>query len=329
MVTVQSNRNKLIQILSENKDTYISGQEISNQLNISRNSVWKHMKALEKDGFLIEGIPRKGYKIMEQPNKVSGNTVKWGLETTWLGKTIIHQTTGTSTQQIIHERARKGEEHGAVAILDEQTKGRGRLNRDWHAAPKKGMWLSILLRPKIAPQHAPQLTLLTAAVLADVLKAHTKTQPLIKWPNDILINKKKIAGILTEMQAEQDQIQYIVIGIGLNMNHTKADLPKTSKYQATSLFQETGKTWSIQEFIQDFLAHFEQVYDHYLLYGFEGIKEKWENYGFKIGERIKIKRQKEEILAVFNGIASDGALIILKDTGEKEKVYSGEIQWFE
>jgi BirA family biotin operon repressor/biotin-[acetyl-CoA-carboxylase] ligase len=328
MVSVGTNRNKLIQILSKQKDRYISGQEISNALNISRNSVWKHMKALEKDGFVIEGVPKKGYRILEQPNKVSDNTIKWGLETNWLAKHIIYQATGTSTQDLIHEHAREGGEHGTVAILDEQTKGKGRMNRNWHSADKKGMWLSILLRPEMPPQHAAQLTLLTAAVLATVLKENTTVDPLIKWPNDLLIERRKVAGILTEMQAEQDQIQYIVIGIGLNINHQATELPTTESYQATSLYQETGKTWSISNLIQQFLHEFEHVYDNYMVNGFAPVKKTWESFGFKMGEKISIKNPKEERQAIFHGIAEDGALLILNDTGEKERVYSGEIDWF-
>ncbi|MEJ8765151.1 MULTISPECIES: biotin--[acetyl-CoA-carboxylase] ligase [Oceanobacillus] len=329
MVRVDSTRNRLIHILSENEETYISGQDISDALQISRNSVWKHMKALEKDGYVIEGVPRKGYRILKHPDKVSDNTIKWGLETEWLGQTIIHKSSAASTQQLIHQAAADGAKHGTVAILDEQTAGRGRMNREWHSAGNKGMWLSILLRPKILPQEAPQLTLLTATVLADVLKDYTGVEPMIKWPNDLLINKKKTAGILTEMQAEQDQIQYIVVGIGLNINHTSDDIPGMLASKATSLYLETGKHWSIQELIQQFLQKFEAAFDAYLAHGFSDVKKKWESYGFKIGEKIKIKNLKEEKKAIFHGIAEDGALLVLHDNGKEEKIYSGEIQWFE
>ena len=324
-----STRNKLIQILSENTDTYISGQEISEKLNISRNSVWKHMKALERDGYEIEGIPRKGYRIIKTPDKVSDNTIKWGLETEWLGHSIIHKPTGTSTQNLLHQAAQEDAPHGTVAILDEQTEGRGRMRRKWQSASNKGMWMSILLRPEIPPQEAPQLTLLTATVLADVLKHEWNVEPMIKWPNDLLLDKKKVAGILTEMQAEQDQIQYVVIGIGLNINHTEDDLPETVSYPATSLYLETGELWSIQDIIQYFLHRFEKAYDEFLLHGFSTVKEKWESYGFKIGKQIKIKTMNDEKDAIFQGIADDGALLIRDETGGTKKMYSGEIQWFE
>lgn len=329
MAKMESTRSRLIAILSENTEQYISGQEISESLNISRNSVWKHMKALENDGYEIEGVPRKGYRINKLPDKVSDNTIKWGLETKWLGQSIIHKQSAASTQLLIHKAAQDDAVHGTVAIADEQTMGRGRMNRKWHSVDKKGMWLSLLLRPEILPQQAPQLTLLTATVLADVIQSHTELKPLIKWPNDILLNSKKAAGILTEMQAEQDRIQYIVIGIGININHTEQDIPQDIENKATSLQIETGEEWSTQRFIQYFLEEFEIAYDRYLENGFSEVKTKWESYGFKIGEKIKITSLKEEREAIFNGIAEDGALLIKSKTGEVSKLYSGEIQWFD
>lgn len=326
---MESTRNKLIRVLSENKNQYISGQEISDLLNISRNSVWKHMKALEKDGYEIEGIPRKGYRIKEIPNKVSDNTIKWGLKTKWLGQSIIHKSSTPSTQRLIHNAAQDNAPHGTVAIADEQTMGRGRMNRNWHSASQKGMWMSMLLRPEILPQQAPQLTLLAATVMADVIQEHTALQPLIKWPNDILLNKKKAVGILTEMQAEQDRIQYVVIGIGLNMNHLRKDLSEDIQDQATSLHIETGKEWDINKFVQHFLTAFESAYDQYINEGFSVTKAKWESYGFRIGEKIKISNLRDEREAIFHGIAEDGALLIQEQTGEISKLYSGEIHWFD
>jgi len=328
MAAMESTRTRLIALLSESKEEYISGQALSESLDISRNSIWKHMKELEKDGYEIEGVPRKGYRIKELPNKVSDNTVKWGLKTKWLGQSIIHKTSAPSTQLLIHKAARENAPHGTIAIADEQTEGRGRMNRPWHSTPGKGMWLSLLLRPDILPQQAPQLTLLTATVLADVIKNHTELEPLIKWPNDILLNNHKTAGILTEMQSEQDMIQYIVIGIGFNINHVKADLPDDIEKKATSLKIETGKDWPINDFIQYFLEAFEVAFERYISNGFPEVKKKWESYGFKIGEKIKIATPKKVDEATFHGIADDGALLIRNSSGDVTKIYSGEIQWF-
>ncbi|WP_106497426.1 biotin--[acetyl-CoA-carboxylase] ligase [Lentibacillus sp. Marseille-P4043] len=326
---MESTRNKLIKLLASSGDHYISGQLLSEKLAISRAAIWKHMKELEKDGYQIEGKSKKGYRILKFPDKVSENTILWGLGTQWLGKTVIHKEVTTSTQHIAHQLAQENVDHGTVIVADEQTAGKGRMNRKWHSAKQKGIWMSIILRPNILPYLAPQLTLLTATVLADVLTKDTHTNPKIKWPNDILINHNKTAGILTEMQAEQDQIQYVVIGIGINVNQTHDEIPSDIKKKATSLLMETNKEWDTQTLIQNILMTFEKAYDAYIANGFPDVKSKWESYGFKIGETIHIKTMREQWNAVFLGIAEDGALLTKTLDGEMKKLYSAEIDWYE
>jgi len=328
MDKMESTRNKLIALLEENKDQYISGQKMSDQLNISRSAIWKHMKELEKDGYEIEGKSRKGYRIISFPDKLSENTLQWGLRTKWLGKTIVHREIIDSTQFLAHQLAREGAAHGTVIIADEQTKGKGRMNRAWHSAPGHGIWMSIILRPQLLPYLATQLTLLTATVLADVIAEHIELRPQIKWPNDILINGKKTVGILTEMQSEQDQIQYVVIGMGINVNQPTNELPNDISYKATSLNVESGKEWDIKEVIQYILQTFEKSYESYIENGFPEVKKKWESYGFKIGEMIDIKTMQNAWRSEFLGIAEDGALLATDPDGNETKLYSAEIAWF-
>ncbi|WP_233879073.1 biotin--[acetyl-CoA-carboxylase] ligase [Virgibacillus halodenitrificans] len=325
---MESTRNKLIDLLAKDKDTYISGQMLSEHLGISRSAVWKHMKNLEKDGYQIEGKSNKGYRIISFPDKLSENTIKWGLNTSWLGSKIIHKESTPSTQVIAHQLAQEGSPHGTIILADEQTSGRGRLNREWFSSKGKGIWMSIILRPEILPYLAPQLTLLTATVLAEVVQKNTTVTPMIKWPNDILINKKKTAGILTEMQAEQDQIQYVIIGIGMNINQTKEDIPIEIQSKATSLRVESSEKHSIKQFIHLILEEFEKAYDSYLINGFPEVKKKWERYGFKIGESISITTLRDQFQAIFSGIAEDGALLVKQKDGEIKKLYSAEIEWF-
>src|SRR5699024_9371328 len=173
------------------------------------------------------------------------------------------------------------------------TNGRGRMNRYWHSAKEQGIWLSMILRPNILPYLAPQLTLLTTTVLADVIGSHVKETPQIKWPNDLLLNDKKVAGILTELQAEQDQIKYVIIGIGINVNHSKSDLPNDIQNKATSLQIETGREWNKRDLIQDILYTFERMYHQFLTMGFDPIKECWEQYGYKLGEKILVNNFKQ------------------------------------
>lgn len=325
---MSSTRNKLIQILSENKDEYVSGQELSERLQVSRSAIWKHMNELKKDGYVIEGVAKKGYRIISLPNSVSENTIMWGLDTNWLGKNVIHKESLESTQTLAHQLALEGEKHGTIVVADEQTQGRGRVSRKWFSPKGKSISMSMILRPNILPYLAPQLTLLTATVLANVLDEHCNVKPQIKWPNDILINGKKIAGILTEMQAEQDNVLYVIIGIGMNINHEKEDIAEDIRHRATSLKIETDREWDIVPIIQRILESFEQKYDQYLIRGFKDVKETWENYGFKINERLKIKTGNEQFEAIFRGIGEDGALLAEKPDGTLEKIYSAEIAWF-
>ncbi|WP_430785586.1 biotin--[acetyl-CoA-carboxylase] ligase [Virgibacillus flavescens] len=326
---MESTRNKLIKLLSEDNSNYISGQQLSDELQISRAAIWKHMKKLEEDGFKIEGKTKKGYRILENPLKPSENTLQWGLHTNWIGKKMVHKVSTKSTQNVAHQLARDNAPHGTVVIADEQTEGKGRMNRSWYSSKNQGVWMSIILRPKILPYLAPQLTLLTATVLAEVLDKKVGITPQIKWPNDLLVNSKKTAGILTEMQAEQDQIQYIVIGVGINVNHTNEDIPEELSERATSLRIESNHEWSIKDLIQQLLQTFEPAYDQYLSNGFSTVKSKWESYGFKIGQDIKINTLKKSWTAKFDGIASDGALLIENSDGQIQKMYSAEIDWFE
>ncbi len=325
---MESTRSKLIRLLADAKESYISGQQLSEQLHISRTAIWKHMKELEKDGYVIEAKPKTGYRIKEFSGNVSSNTITWGLNTSWLGKEIIHKPTVTSTQFVAHQAARDNKPHGTVVIADEQSSGRGRMDRVWHSKKGKGVWMSIILRPKIPPYMAPQLTLMTATAIAEVLDQYDDLQPKIKWPNDILIQNKKVAGILTEMQAEQDRIQYVVVGIGLNVNQEDTEIPDAIHYRATSLKMETEKEWPIIDLVQQILEALEKEYESFLKNGFPDVKSKWENYGFRIGEKISLHSGSEKKEAVFLGIAEDGALLIESSNGETEKIYSAEIDWF-
>jgi len=324
---MQSTRSKLIELLSDNKDQYISGQRLSEQLHISRSAVWKQMKELEKAGYKIEGKAKMGYRILSSPDTINEFTIQWGLDTNWLGKKVIHLKQTPSTQTLAHQLAQENTGHGTVVIADEQTKGKGRMDRPWQSTRNKGIWMSIVLRPTIAPYLAPQLTLLAATVLADTIHEHTNVRPHIKWPNDILINNKKVAGILTEMQAEQDQIQYVIIGIGINVNQDYLDLPNAN-YKATSLKLETQKEWHMKQIVQSILEKLENQYLAYMDKGFPNVKDKWESYGYKIGENILVKTLKDTWQGTFLGIAEDGALRVKTSSGETKKLYSVEIDWF-
>lgn len=326
---MQSTQNQFIQTLIQHKNDYISGQRLADTLNISRSAVWKHMKALEEAGYKIEARRNVGYRILEVPDELNEFTLKWDLKTNWLGKTIIHKTTTLSTQLDAHQWAEKGAEHGTIIIADEQTKSVGRNQKKWYSKEKNGIWLSMILKPNIFPYEAPQLTLLSATVLAEMIQKKTGLRPNIKWPNDVFLNNQKVSGILTEMKAEQDNVLYVVIGIGLNVNQKKQDFPEHIRRGTTSLAIETGINYSLVQMTQHLLEIFEKQYDAFIEYGFLDVKSRWESYSYKVGESIHVRTGHETFYAKLLGIAEDGALRIEKRDGTIQKLYSAEINWFE
>lgn len=324
---VLSNRERIIQLLSQNMHTYVSGQWLSDQLGISRTAVWKQMKHLEEDGYQFKAVPNKGYRLIDMPDKVSENTLFWGLDTEVLGQTIEYHDQLTSTQDLAHTRARENKPNGYLIVADSQTNGRGRLKRPFSSMNKNGAWFSFILKPPLSPVEAQKLTLLTAVSLVRTIKQKTNVQPQIKWPNDILIQDKKLAGILTEMQAEQDQIHYMVIGVGVNINQEQEEFPSDIAEFVTSLFIETGERYKRRYFIQDFLKHFERLYNDMLENGFDCIKKEWEAHAFCLGETLHYKLGNEKKHGQFIGIHDDGALLI-KHKDKIDRIYSAEIDWF-
>ncbi|MBN9653052.1 biotin--[acetyl-CoA-carboxylase] ligase [Halobacillus sp. GSS1] len=325
---MESTRKELIELLNH-LEGHISGQELSDRLGISRTAVWKHMNELKKDGYEIEAVQRKGYKILSSPDKISENTLRWGLGTKWLGHELHHYDQVESTQEIVHQLAKQGKPHGTVVIADEQVKGKGRMSRNWDSPKGKGIWMTILLRPNLPPVQAPQITLLAATVLARMIAERSTLVPQIKWPNDLLINHKKVSGILTEMQAEQDTIQYIVLGMGMNVNQEDREIPSDIKYKASSLKIESSEHWNIQQTVQHILRLFEETYERFESHGFASIKKDWEHFGYKIGEEVTISTMRKTWQATLIGIEPDGALRARSIDGEEEKLYSAEIHWGE
>ncbi|HLQ70917.1 MAG TPA: biotin--[acetyl-CoA-carboxylase] ligase [Bacillota bacterium] len=322
---MSSTKEQLITALKNHPDGFISSERLSDTLNISLDTVRKHLDVLEKDGYIIKVNEEANYLLGAKSIETSQTAIAKGLNTEWLGKTIIHKEITDSTQRDVRDAAKEGKSHGTVVIANAQTNSKGRMGRVWHSSKGKGIWMSILLKPKITPQKATLLTLVTATVLADVFSDIKSLR--IKWPNDILIGDKKIAGILTEMQMEKGQIQYIALGIGINVNQTTEDMPEDIREMATSLQIETNHFWNMNTLIQDILQVLEQRYIDFMENGFTSIKQKWEENGYRIGESIRINVPDEQYEAIFLGIDDDGALLVLHD-GTEKKLYSAEIDWF-
>lgn len=320
-----STKRKLIHLFKET-DEYLSGQWLAEKLSVSRTAVWKNIKELEKEGFSFDVVKKKGYKLTGASPGISPASVQSALHTVHIGQTLYHFTEVGSTQEKVHMMAKEGYPHGTVVLADEQTAGKGRMKREWNSLKGKGVWMSVLLRPSFPPQLAPQLTLVTATSIVKVLRK-TGINATIKWPNDIMIGDRKVCGILTEMRAEQDSVDYLVMGIGLNVNQSREELPEELKQKATSLRIETGESRDLSELVTEILNRFEMDVDRFHEEGFLPFQQEWEEIGYKAGEWVSVSTWGTPWQARIIRMESDGALIVTDESGTEQRLYSAEILW--
>ncbi|HHY73194.1 MAG TPA: biotin--[acetyl-CoA-carboxylase] ligase [Bacillus bacterium] len=319
-------RKQLLTLFAEHDGEFLSGQMISEKLGCSRTAVWKHIEDLRKDGFELEAVQRKGYRIIKTPDKISGNEIQLGLQTKFIGREVHYKESVTSTQKIAHKLAYEGVPEGTIVVAEEQITGRGRLDRSWFSPKYAGIWVSVILRPTIPPQQAPQLTLLAAVGVVRGIEAATGLQCGIKWPNDILINGKKVVGILTELQAETDRINAVIIGIGINVNQEPQHYPEDLKDKATSLAIESGKKLNRAEILQAIVKEIEDLYCDYIEHGFQVVQLLWESYAVSIGKQIIARTLTETIVGKALGITSDGVLLLEDANKQIHHIYSADIE---
>ena len=318
-------KERIISRLQAAKGDPISGQALAEELEISRTMVWKYLKGLEEEGYEIEAIKKKGYILKQMPDTLASERISLHLETKELGRNIIYYPVCDSTQTIATNKAREGVPHGTLVVSEEQTAGRGRLDRSWESSAGKGIWMSLILRPNISPQFAAQFTLVAAVAIARAIEDTTPCVPSIKWPNDLLINGKKVTGILTELQSDMDRVQAIIIGMGINVNQTPESFEGALESIATSLKLEAGEHVDRALLAAKVLFYLEKYSDMYVTLGFEPIKLIWESYNFTIGNRIRATTLRETIEGLAIGITNDGALQLQLDDGEIKGIYSADI----
>nr|WP_254119485.1 biotin--[acetyl-CoA-carboxylase] ligase [Bacillus sp. FJAT-29790] len=319
-------RKKLLDAFTNHTDDYLSGQHLADVIGCSRTAVWKHIEELRKDGFELEAVRRKGYRIISTPERVTADEIRLGLKTAFLGRHIHYEESVDSTQKIAHHLVNEDSPEGTIVIAEEQLSGRGRMDRPWHSPKFTGIWMSVILRPNIPPPKAPQLTLIAAVAVVQAIEELTALSPQIKWPNDILLNGKKVTGILTELQADADRIISIIIGLGMNVNQQQDDFPEELKAIATSLSIEIGEKLQRAEVIKMLLHKLEQLYLLYLEKGFYPIKLLWESYAVSIGKNITARTLTGSIYGKALGITEDGVLMIEDPSGKIHHVYSADIE---
>ncbi|KGR84993.1 biotin--[acetyl-CoA-carboxylase] ligase [Lysinibacillus odysseyi] len=305
----------------------ISGQQLANDFGVSRTAIWKHIQVLQEEGYILETVKKKGYVLKSAPDRMDAARIQTHLETERIGQVIHHFGSVDSTQILAHGFVRDGAADGTVVIAEEQTAGRGRMLRPWESTAGKGVWMTVILKPDIPPHQAPQFTLVAAVSIVNAMKAlYPELEPEIKWPNDILLNGRKCTGILTEMVAEADRIQALLIGIGINVNQKIEDFPQELHTIATSISAELGREVDRAEFVAKVLYYLESYGDQYVKNGFSPIKALWEKASATIGRHVRATTLREVIEGVAVGITEAGVLEIKTASGEVKGVYSADIE---
>lgn len=319
-------RSELVKKLVEHQGEYVSGERLSESLGVSRTAIWKQIEVLKKNGYQIESAPKKGYQLIGRPDGLQEHDIHLYLQTKRLGQKVSYFASVPSTQAIAHELAQAGEPEGHVVVADEQTSGRGRLGRNWSSAAGTSISMSLLLRPTLAPENVPPLTLVAAVAVTRAIEKVTGLDADIKWPNDILLNGKKIVGILTEMQSEPGLANVVILGIGINANQTDEELIHDNRNQSTSLATEKGQLINRAELLANILEEFEWLYETYLTHGFGEIKLLWEARSISIGLDIEAKSIHGTVSGRSVGISEEGALLLEDTQGTIHKVYSADVK---
>lgn len=318
-------KDEILRLLKDNKEGFISGENISNKLGVSRTAIWKVINTIKEEGYVIESVSRKGYRLLNTPDLLTENEILENLNTKYIGRNIIHFDTIDSTNNKAKELASLGELEGTIIISEEQTVGRGRLGRTWVSPKYKGIWMSIILRPNISPQDASKVTQIGAAAVLKAIR-DLELEAFIKWPNDIVLNKKKVCGILTEMSAEIDKINYLVVGIGINVNIDEYEFPKELKNMATSLKGVSYEKIDRKNLISDILNNFEKLYGELISKNsIDDTIRICKEYSVLLGKEVKIIKNNEEIIAKAIDINKDGNLVVKYESGEIDNIISGEV----
>lgn len=311
---------KILEFLRK-KDGYVSGEEISHRLGVSRQALWKHIQELKDSGFEIIAVPHLGYKLLSTPDRLFASEVSSHLGTSIIGKKIYYFDELNSTMDKAMELGLKGCPEGTIVLTESQSKGRGRLGRSWSSPKYKGLYFSFILKPDILPSDTPVFTLLTAVSICEAIEEETHINTQIKWPNDVMLGNKKLGGILTELNAEMDEVRFIIIGVGINVNNDKKGLLSS----AVSLKEHAGHDINRICLLQHILRGIERNYLLFKKTGPRKIIERWKDFNITLHRRVKIDSHSRITEGEAVDIDKDGGLLVRKDSGVITKVTSGDV----
>ncbi len=316
----------ILRALRHAGENAVGGADLAHQLGISRAAVWARIEDLRKLGYEIQANPHEGYRLLSSPDVLHGDDILASLpDGQVVGRDIrVFQET-TSTNDIVDKLGRDGVREGVAVFAETQSKGRGRLGRNWVSLSGKGLWFSLLLRPPLPPQSATQITIASATAVVRALKKSTGLQCDVKWPNDILIGGRKLCGILTEMAAELESIKHVVLGIGLNVNFQETDFPPEIRPIATSLQAETGRSFRRCDIAAALLTELDYDYRRILQGDFEAIANDWEAACTTIGHNIEIVSGPRTVSGRAESLDNEGALLLRTQHGRLERIIGGDV----
>jgi BirA family biotin operon repressor/biotin-[acetyl-CoA-carboxylase] ligase len=317
---------QILQVLRAAGEIGISGAELSQKVGATETTVQARLQELRTLGYEITASPHLGYRLLSAPDLLHADDLTSRLgETRVIGREIqVFQET-TSTNDVIEKLARGEVKEGAVVFAESQTKGRGRLGRKWISPAGKGLWFSILLRPALPPREATQLTVASGTALRRAIQSRTGLAPVIKWPNDILLHGRKVAGILTELSGEQDRVKYVILGIGVDVNLDAGDFPEELKSAATSLQAELGQPVDRAELAAAILRALDEDYARICAGDFTSVANEWEEHCSTIGKDITIQTGGRQIRGRAESLGEDGALLLRTDHGHLERIIGGDV----
>lgn len=306
-----------------NTDDFISGQEISEKLGVSRQAVWKSINALKEKGYEIQSVTNRGYRLVSSPDYLNESSLKTLLHNKIIGKNLIVLDSVNSTNDYLKKLGNEGCENGTVVAAREQTRGKGRLGRTWQSKKDDGIAFSVLLRPNVAPSEVSAITPLAGLAVCKAIREYTKLDCVIKWPNDIIVGRKKLVGILTEMSAEFDAVEYVITGIGINVDHTS--FPEEIAFKATSLLLETGRHIDKNEFLACVLEHLENEFVKNNLELTPTALSEYTDLCATVGRSVTFQRGTRRISGMAVGVSEHGELKVMMSDGTISLVNSGEV----
>lgn len=319
-------REKILSLFNQAQDGFVSGERLSEELGVSRTAVWKHISSLRQAGYQINAVPSRGYRLIQTPDVLMPESIQAGLDCMTVGSKVVCLGETDSTNLQACRLGDEGAPDGLVVIADHQSAGKGRMGRRWESPAEVNLYVSVLLRPSILPFEAPKLTFLSAVAVCRAIAECCGLEANVKWPNDILLNGKKVAGLLNEMSSETDRVHYVVLGVGVNLNMRNEQFPGELRYPATSLLMESGETVSRLEFTRALLREIDALYQIFLAQGSTPILNQWAALCDLTGKEIRVDCNNLEIIGVMVGLGDDGALLVRTASGKVESVYAGDVQ---